>query len=140
MSITYKLAEVPEDYEDARELLRAEQIELHDHELSFPTVLAYEDEECVGLMSCYIQDDMVIAGPLTLRTDVRRPITALRLCEKFERELSRAGVTRYIIHAERGTILEEAIPRYTPNMECYHDDGTARFYIRKIGEFQNGRT
>lgn len=135
----YKLAETAADYDDAYELCQAEDFDLQGQELEFPTVLAYEDHECVGFMSCHIQDDMVVSGPLLLRSEVRRPITALRLCEAFERELGKTGVSRYIISVNKDSILAEAIPRYSPMMKPYANDGTNNFYIRQIGKFQNGR-
>ena len=134
--VRYQLAQTAEDYEDAHELCASEGMERQD--LEFPTVLAYEEGECIGFMSCHLQDDMIVSGPLLLQSDIRRPITALRLCEAFERELEKAGIASYIISVNRDSILAEAIPRYTPAMTPYADDGENLFYIRKIGRFQNG--
>lgn len=134
---TYKIAHDPGDYEDAHELLRAEGVDLKGYQLEWPTVLAYEEEECVGLISCYIENDLVVCGPLTLRSDIRRPVTALRLCERFEEALSGIGINSYIIRTDGESIITEAIPRYTPEMKPYAKEGDSYFYVRKIG---NGRT
>lgn len=132
--IEYRRAANSHDYKLAHELMRREGVPKDT--LGFPTMLAFEDGELIGMCATTIKNSMIVAGPLTLRSDRRRAFTALQLCVKYEEDLKSLGIISYIFSAEYGGIMQKAIDRYMAGMKPYADDGKNRFYIRRLDRDQ----
>lgn len=133
--IQYKRASSSYDYKLAHQLMRAEGVP--EDRLGFPTMLAFENDELIGMCATTIKNNMIVAGPLTLRSDRRRAFTALELCVKYEEDLKTLGIVSYIFSAEYGGIMQKAIDRYMHGMEPYADDGKHKFYIRRLDRDQS---
>lgn len=131
MSYEFKIAENAGDYRAVKKLIR-ETEEFPEVRASFPTVMAFEDKKLVGVMCTDLSQDMVVGGPLAMKNDRRRPMLALRLCEKYEHALSNLGIKSFIMAVKRGSILHKAIERYTPEMQPYASEGGQDFYIRRL--------
>lgn len=134
--ITFRRADTPDHYKMCHQLMREEQEPKQ--VLGFPTIMAFQDQELVGICGTHIVDDLVVAGPLILRSDKRRAFTALRLCVEYEAEMRRLGIKSFIFSAEIGSVMEEAVDRYMINMKPYAEKGSRKFYIRKIEDGQFG--
>lgn len=133
-SITYRIANTPEDFELAHTLMRNEGAPLD--VLGFPTVMCFEGSELIGICGTHTDDGMIIAGPLLLRTDKRRAFTALRLADYYENTMRGLGITSFIFSAEEGSVMKEACDRYMHNMKPYAIEGDRYFYIRKLDDPQ----
>lgn len=127
---TFKVAENAGDYRGIRRLVR--EAEFPDVRASFPTVMAFEDKKLVGALCTDTSQDMVVAGPLVMKADRRRPMLALRLCEQYEHSLRNLGIVSYIMAVQRGSLLHKAIERYTPEMQPYASEGGQDFYVRRL--------
>ena len=133
--IEYRRASNSHDYKLCHQLMRQENIP--EDKLGFPTMMAFENNELIGICATTIKNDMIIAGPLTLRSDRRRAFTALELCVKYEEDLKSLGIVSYIFSAEYGGIMQKAIDRYMHGMKPYADDGKHKFYIRRLDTDQS---
>ena len=131
----YRLARNPGDYAVAQGLLRAEGFEKQS--LTFPTVIALDesdDHKCVGVISTYIQDKMVIAGPMALRSDRRRARTAIRLIDFYDITMRGLGLVSYIFHTEIGSVLDGLVSKAMPDMHPYAIKNGSRFFIRRLNQ------
>ena len=100
--------------------------------LNFPTVLALEEGEVVGILSTNIQDDaLIIAGPMVLKSDKRRPFTAMRLYELYENAMRNIGITSFLFSTNEGHIFDKVV-REKLNLEPYATKDGRNFYIRKL--------
>lgn len=133
--IQYRRASTSYDYKLAHQLMRGEGVP--EDRLGFPTMLAFENEELIGMCATTIKNNLIVAGPLTLRSDRRRAFTALELCVKYEEDLKSLGIVSYIFSAEYGGIMQKAIDRYMDGMKPYADDGKHKFYIRRLDQDQS---
>jgi len=95
MGTAYKIAENGADYRKAHALLKAEGIE-KEFQLSFPTILAVEEDEVVGVLGTNIEQDYILAGPLVLKKDKKRSFTILRLVELYDFTMREAGIRSYL--------------------------------------------
>ena len=127
---TFKVAENAGDYRSVRKLVKS--VDMESARSSFPTVMAFEDEKLVGVLCTDTSQDMIVAGPLAMATDRRRPLLALRLCENYEHALKNLGIVSYIMAVTRGSLLHKAIERYTPDMQPYASEGEQDFYVRRL--------
>lgn len=130
MSYVYRGARNAEDYRKARRLMKAESIK--PSRLSFPTILAFEDEELVGFLGTDLRQDMVVAGPLVLRSDRRRTFLALRLAEMYEQAMRELGIKSLILACQPDSLTHKAIKRYFPGLEPYAKTETELFFIRRL--------
>lgn len=129
----YRLAKNPGDYAAAQALLKQEGFERET--LTFPTILALDELDgykCVGVLSTRIQDKMIIAGPLALRSDRRRAKAAIRLIDLYDIAMRGIGIISYIFHTEEGSVLDKSIERLLPGMEPYAVQNGQRFFIRRL--------
>ena len=100
--------------------------------LSFPTVMAFDEDELIGFIGTRIEKKLVVAGPLIMIPEQRRIFTALRLCEVYESVLRNIGLTSVIFHVETGSLLDKAIKRYYPSMEPYARQGDQSFFVWRL--------
>lgn len=126
----YMLAASARDYAKAQDLVKAEG--LPRHTLSFPTVLAWKDGELTGLLSTYIQKDLIVAGPLVLRSGQKRYWTLIRLIENYELVMRTVGVTSYIFSVEEDNQawLDKIDDVF--HLEPYATQDGRNFYVRKL--------
>lgn len=88
----YHLAKNPREYRRCRTLLSKEGIS---QTLSYPTVFAERGGEVIGVLGTIPNNDMIVAGPLVIRTEGNTAILALRLIEAYELVLKSSGVKFY---------------------------------------------
>lgn len=124
----YRLAEGAADYTLCAELIAEEGFP--EGPIDFPTVMALDDDgELVGLLATTPHTEMVLAGPLVLRHDRRRPMTAIKLINLYELTMRGLGIESVIFHAVKDGFLTQGIDRYFPNIRPYAEDGEDQFFI-----------
>lgn len=126
----YRLAASGADYAKAHELVRAEG--LPDHELSYPTILAVKDGELTGLLSTHIQKNMIIAGPMVLRSGAPRYWTLIRLIETYENVMRSAGISAFVFSVDEATSAKwlEKVDWF--GLKPYADQDGRKFYVRNL--------
>lgn len=93
--ISYRLVTTPSETTLAHEFLLSLGEDVP--RLGFPTVLAWEGDEIVGLFSTLPRKDMIIAGPLAFKShEGNQLVRLIRLVEAYESVLRHAGVTQYL--------------------------------------------
>lgn len=134
MSVSFQVASSDGQYVAARNLMKQEGVTPVN--LEFPTILAFEIDppELVGMLGVHYQEDLLIAGPLVMKSDYQKKVrVALALCENFEHALRTLKIQSFIMHVEEGTIFDKAIQRYdVPGLEHYATEGNRKFYIRRL--------
>ena len=125
------IANSDEDYESCRKLMDEEEVE-ETTSLQFPTILARDDDDnVVGFLGSFYQDQMLFAGPLVVKK--RKPRTAMALCENYDQACRSMGLTGYLMYTKDGTFMAEGIKRYNlPGFEPYAREGNITFYIRRL--------
>lgn len=124
----YRLAQDAADYTVCRELIADEGFP--ETEIDFPTVMALDDDnELVGLLATTPNSEMILAGPLVLRQDQRRPFTAIRLINLYETTMRGLGISSVIFHAVKDSFLTQGVSRYFPDLKPYAEDGEDQFFI-----------
>jgi hypothetical protein len=128
----YRVAETPEDWAAVKELLRAEAVP--EQAIKFPTIMAMDDEKLVGFIATQDRSDMVVAGPMVMRSDKRRVFTAKRLVILYQQVMMRLGMQKVVFQADEGdSILIEGIRRYFPEVQPYAKNGGTLFYNWTLG-------
>ena len=126
----YKIAASATDYRKAHELVKSEG--LPDHPLNFPTVMAIQGDEVVGILGTDTSGEFIIAGPLVLKGDRLRAFTLIRLIDFYDAVMREAGVTAYIFSVEDGnTKWIDKIDKTFSLSPYAHKDGRA-FYVRNL--------
>lgn len=95
----YRLAASPRDYVAAHDLIKAEGVE--QARLSFPTVMAWKDNELTGILSTYIDKNTIYAGPLVLKKGQRRLWTLIRLVETYEKVMRDMTIKSYFFSVDK---------------------------------------
>lgn len=90
----YRLAMGGDDYRRAHELMTAEHME--QDELAFPTMMAWKDNELTGFISTHISNDLIVAGPMVIKSGRPRYWTLIRLIENYETVMRDIGITAYV--------------------------------------------
>lgn len=127
--VDFRLAD-EETLEQAERLMESEGLE--DASVGYPVVIAVDEDEVVGFLGTHIKDDYIIAGPLVLKTDRRRPFTAIRLGEVYEAVLRSIGITHYILWFEEDSNLDKYFRSIGLNPYAISDGKS--FYFRDIGD------
>lgn len=123
----YRVAEDERDFELCQKLMRMEGIP--EAELIFPTIMAIDPYGLAGFIATMPRSDMVLAGPLVLRSDKLRPFTALRLCELYEQVMLRLGIKSVVFGSDPDSFMTKALKRWFPEMAPYASDGPTQFYV-----------
>lgn len=131
-SLTFTIAGTEEDYELAHGLMLAEG--LSDQRLDFPTILAFEGDDLVGMLGTDLSDDMVVAGPLVLKAGKRRVVTYVKIGEFYEATLRALDIYSYVMSTEAGSTVAKAFAKYTPDNLPYAKEGERLFFIRKLDD------
>lgn len=132
---SYRIAQSDSDYDECRRLMRASGI--IDNELGFPTLMADDEKGLLGFIATTPRSDMVLAGPLVMRQDKRRPLTALRLAQMYEMSLRNLGITSFIFYAdEKDSVFVKAMDRYFPEVRPYAKSGSTLFYSWHIDKMR----
>lgn len=126
----YHVASNTKDYNKVQALIQKEGITKT--RLSFPTVMAFDGDELVGALGTRIDNKMIVAGPLVLRSDKRRVFTGIRLAEAYEMAMRNLGIKSFIIYGETGGLLTKAIERYYPGITPYSMKDGNSFYVWSI--------
>jgi len=127
----YRVATNPGDYQFAHALMRAEGV-VEKQKITFPTILAYDDDnKVVGMLGTRIINRMIVAGPLILRGDQRRSFTAMRLFEFYENAMKNMGIKSFIFSTEIGHIFDKVV-REKLELQPYAVDDGQNWYIRKL--------
>lgn len=125
---TYHVVESEIDYEACRRLMEAEGIS---GDITFPTIIALDGEnEMVGFLATRPRDDMVLAGPLVMRRDKRRPMTAIRLIDMYRTAMRNMGIRSFIFGIDSDdSFIKKGLARYFPEASPYASNGEGTFYI-----------
>lgn len=99
MTTGYKIAENGFEYKQAHEFVKMWGVE-GEFKLSFPTILAIDGDEIVGVLGTNVEHNYILAGPLVVKGDKQRFRTILRLCEMYDLAMRTAGVQSYIFCTE----------------------------------------
>jgi hypothetical protein len=124
----YRLADSATDYQLCKQLMAAEQFD--DQDIDFPTIMALDDDnEVVGFLATTPNDEMVLAGPLVMRHDVRRPRTAIRMMDLYQITLRGLGLHSIIFSLDpRFDLMKKMFERYYPHIQPYSfKDGRAYY-------------
>jgi len=123
----YKVAEVENDFAAAASLLRNEG--LPDQELGFPTILAFDEEKLVGFIATTPKADMVLCGPLVMRSGERHMFTAIKLITLYEQVMLKLGIKSIIFWAdENDSMVAKGVKRWFPKATPYAKVGSNLFY------------
>ncbi len=125
----YRIARNPGDFAAAQELARKEGFVKV--KMTLPTILAFDGNDLVGVLATRIQDNMIVAGPMALKSDRRRPRTALRLAELYDIAMKGMGVTSYIFNTEAGGVMDQIVQKLGV-AEQYASTGAENYYIRRL--------
>jgi hypothetical protein len=126
--VRYRLADGAIDYTLCRELAAAEGFP--EHKIDFPTVMAVDDDnEVIGFLATQPKPDMVLAGPMVLRHDKRRPFTAIQMIQLYEMTMRSLGISSVIFHTIKGSFLSRGVGRYFPGIKPYSEAGEDQFFI-----------
>lgn len=124
----YRLAGDATDYTLCRELIADEGFP--EGPIDFPTVMALDDNnELVGLLATTPDPNMVLAGPLVLRQDERRPFTAIKMINLYEMTMRGLGIDSVVFHAVKDSFLTKGVSRYFPDLKPYAESGEDQFFI-----------
>ncbi len=126
----YKIADAPNDLLACKHLAALEGLE--DADPQFPTIMAFDEKELVGFIATHPRSDMILAGPLVMRSGRMRPFTAIRMCELYEQVMIRLGVTSVIFGAEPGSFLDKGMRRWFPDIEPYASDEDGNWFTWKL--------
>lgn len=130
MPVTFKVAETNEEFTSAHELMVAEGFS--PQPLDYPTVLAYDGDELIGMLTTDVSNDMVLAGPLAMKGGIRRIKTAVNLAEFYESTLRSIGVTRFVFWAMQNSTVAQAVLRFTPDQPPYAIQDGKMFFVRDL--------
>lgn len=129
----YKLVSGSRDYEKARKFYASEGME--HGKLSFPTVLALEEDEVIGALSTRAKDKkrgLIVAGPLAVRWDRPRFMTVIRLVDAYDNVMRAAGVASYIHFVERNNEKWLDFVRRTEQGEPYAETADHIFFLKRL--------
>lgn len=126
----YRVAESEADYDMCRKMMREEGI-LGD--ISFPTIMAIDNEELVGFLATRPVDDMIYAAPLMVRADRRRGFTLIRLIEHYRTVMRNLGITSVIINVDsENSMVGKGLQRWFPEMTPYARTEEGEFFVWRI--------
>jgi hypothetical protein len=131
--MNYRVAESPDDYQECHTLMQMEGWDKS--ELTFPTVMAHDESEAlVGFVATTPRDDMILAGPLVMRQDKRRPWTFMRLVGYYENAMRHMGVRSFIfsVDTSKSAFFLKTLKKYVEEMQPYAGDGSKLFYVRNL--------
>ena len=123
------MANGADDYNRAYKLMRAEGIE---DELAFPTVMAIKDGQLTGFISTHISNDMIVAGPMVIRSGARRYWTLIRLIEHYENVMRSIGITSYIFSIDANDEKWTADIKELYGVDPYAEQEGRKFFVRNI--------
>lgn len=86
----------------------------------------------MALLGTYIENNMIIAGPLTIDPAKKRPVTAFKMLEAYDIIMRDLGITSYVLPVEQGCIVEKVIDRYYSHISPYSVKDGYKFYIRYL--------
>jgi len=129
----YKIAESSADYKKAHALVKDVGIE-GEFQLSFPTILAVEDDEIVGVLGTNIEQDYILAGPLALKKDKKRSFTILRLVELYDFTMREAGIRSYLFCTELGNTKWLEYVERLGGLQPYSYKGGHAWFIRDLAK------
>jgi hypothetical protein len=124
----YRVAFSQNDMAAARALALSEGLDEVD--LHFPTIIAVAGDEVVGVMSTTGRDDMVLAGPIVIRSDRRRLWTLIRLVDMYDACMRHVGVTSYVFGTDNDKLADLVEKAY--NTKPYAVEGGTKWYIKRL--------
>lgn len=135
----YRLAADASDYTLCAELMADEGF--GETKIDFPTVMALDDDgELIGMLATMPRDDMVVAGPLVLRSGVRRPMLAVRLINLYEVTMRGLGISSVLFFTDHDSFLHKGVNRYFPQLKPYAEDEHGLFFVWPLNkELADGR-
>ena len=112
----FRVASTEADYDDCMDLI-AENGWPVGYQLLHPTIMAERDGYLIGMIGTRVsrwpEDEPFLAGPLAIRTDMKRPVLAYKLLVQYERAMRTLGWDHIIFDVDIGSAMEIAIQRAT---------------------------
>lgn len=99
--------------------------------LGFPTIVAEREGELIGLLGTVIKDNMILAGPLVIKSDRPRSFTLVRLVEAYEAAMRHIGVKSYIFGSDNPKLLEHLTEL---GLKPYAVENGVSFFVRKLSD------
>lgn len=130
MNYTFRVATHAGDYRACRALAAAENMPAN--RLSFPTIMGFEGAELTGFLATDTSQDMVVAGPLVIKSGGRRPRLALKLAENYELAMRNLGIKSFIMAVQPNSTMAKAVERYGFDMTKYGEKDGWLFYLRRL--------
>ena len=123
----YKIAKSANDYKAVRALMLAEGQQVQ--AVTFPTILAFDDERLIGFIATTPDPDMVLGGPVVLAPGKQAPFVAARLAKLYQQVLLSMGVKHIVFYADENTSpFGRGMKRMFPHIEPYAKKGSVMFY------------
>lgn len=126
--VVYTVAASSHDFRECHELTA--ELRLDKPALTFPTILAHEDGELVGFLGTIKNPNMIMAGPLVLRTP--RRFVALRLIEAYDSLMRTAGVVTYTMFVANGDPLQDMIDKLAGSYEQIGQNAEGILFARRL--------
>lgn len=96
--------------------------------IGWPVVVAFRDEEVVGVMGTQDRDDAVVAGPL----NADHVAIAFRMAELYENFMTGIGVSSYMFYVEQSNEEWLNAVRKWPVFEEVGKDGEYIWFHRRM--------
>ena len=137
-NIRYRVASNPGDWVAAHKLLR--EVGEPKDKLTFPTILAWEGMDLVGVCGTRIKDGAIVAGPMAIKPDRRRTMTAFRLAEAYVSAMQTLGIQSFVLSVQKDSFLHKGIQKLYPHLAPFDEDeeGTL-FYVWRPEELIDGQ-
>lgn len=109
----FKLARKPADYRKCHALMKAVESEFQHCQLSFPTIMAFRENELIGFLSTRPGKKGVVAEPIVLNVDGNASFLYIKLVEAYESLLKAGKVPSYLFfiperYGEYNRLVEKA--------------------------------
>jgi hypothetical protein len=86
--------------------------------------------ELIGVCGTRIKDGTIIAGPMALKPDRRRVMTAFRLAEAYVSAMQTMGIQSFVLSVEKDSFLHKGIQKLYPHLFPYGEDEDGKlFYV-----------
>lgn len=99
----YMIANKKSDYDQVYDYLKGTEFEKL--KVTFPTIIAYIDDEMRGVLGTIPSKDAIIAGPLLIKDkSLRRATLEMKLVDAYESLLINMGVEAYIFSVDKSNV------------------------------------
>lgn len=72
--------------------------------MTFPTIMAVENDELIGFLATFPSDEAVMVGPMAVKKGRNRGWIAIKLFDAYEGLLRFIGVKKYLIQVSKSNM------------------------------------